>query len=84
VPSGPVPIVSHAACTGHPTGAPVATPPALSPPSTGKPNDYGRGESADRTLGWDWKVDKTGTRIFRVYQWTGRHYAQRVYQRVAP
>ena len=84
VPSGPVPIVSRAACTGHPTGAPIATPPALSPPSTGKPNDYGRGESADRTLGWDWKVEKDGTRIFRVYQWTGRHYAQRVYQRVAP
>jgi hypothetical protein len=84
VPSGPVPIVSRAACTGHPSGAPIATPPALSPPSTGKPNDYGRGESADRTLGWDWKVEKDGTRIFRVYQWTGRHYAQRVYQRVAP
>ncbi len=84
VPSGPVPIVSRAACSGRPTGAPIATPPALSPPGTGKPNDYGRGESADRTLGWDWKVDKDGTRIFRVYQWTGRRYAQRVYQRVAP
>jgi len=84
VPSGPVPIVSRAACTGRPTGAPIASPPTLSPPTTGKPNDYGRGESADRTLGWDWKVDKDGTRTFRVYQWTGQRYAQRVYQRVTP
>ncbi|MEO6247707.1 MAG: hypothetical protein ABIO85_03890 [Sphingomicrobium sp.] len=84
VPTGPVPIVSRAACTGHPTGAPIATPPALSPPSTGKPNDYGRGESADKTLGWDWKVEKDGARTFRVYQWTGHRYAQRVYQRVSP
>jgi len=84
IPTGSVPLVSRAACTGRPTGAPVATPPALSPPSTGKPNDYGRGESADRTLGWDWKVDKDGARTLRVYQWTGRRYAMRIFQRVTP
>jgi hypothetical protein len=83
VPAGPVPIVSRAACTGHPTGAPIASPPKQSPPGT-RPNDYGRGESADKTLGWDWKVEKDGTRQFRVYQWTGQRYAQRVYQRITP
>ncbi|WP_347716916.1 hypothetical protein [Sphingomonas sp.] len=85
VPAGPVPLVSRAACTGHPTGAPIASAPTLSSPATAAlPNDYGRGESADRTLGWDWKVEKSGMRTLRVYQWTGRRYAQRVYQRVAP
>ena len=83
VPSGAVPLVSVASCKGKPRGAPIAGAPALSPPGSGKPNDYGRGESADRTLGWDWKIEKDGTRMFRVYQWTGRGYAQRVYQRVA-
>ncbi|GAC1575676.1 MAG: hypothetical protein NVS3B5_06820 [Sphingomicrobium sp.] len=83
VPASPVPIVSRAACTGRPTGAPIASPPTLSPPST-KPNDDGRGESADKTLGWDWKVEKNGTRLFRVYEWNGHRYAQRVYQRITP
>jgi hypothetical protein len=82
VPSGPVPLVSVASCKGKPTGAPIAAPLAQAP--RGKLLDYGRGESADRTLGWDWKIEKDGTRMFRVYQWTGRGYAQRVYQRVAP
>lgn len=85
VPSGPVPLVSRAACNGRPTGAPIASAPSLSSSaSVAQPNDYGRGESADRTLGWDWKVEKGGARTLRVYQWTGRRYAQRVYQRVAP
>jgi hypothetical protein len=79
---GAVPLVSHASCAGRPAGAPIANPPRSTAP--GKLLGYGRGESADKTLGWDWKVEKDGTRIFRVYEWTGRRYAQRVYQRVAP
>ena len=85
VPEPAVPLVSRAACTGRPTGAPIASAPVLAAPvENGPPNDYGRGESADRTLGWDWKVDKDGARTLRVFQWTGRRYAQRVYQHVNP
>jgi hypothetical protein len=40
------------------------------------PEDSGRGQSADKTLGWDWKVEKNGARHFRVYQWNGARYAQ--------
>jgi hypothetical protein len=36
----------------------------------------GSGQSADRTLGWDWKVGKKGERKLRVYQWNGTRYAQ--------
>ena len=43
------------------------------------PEDSGRGQSADKTLGWDWKVDKDGSRKFRVYQWKGGRYAQVLY-----
>ena len=40
------------------------------------------GQSADRTLGWDWKVEKTGARHLRVFQWTGARYAQVLYNDV--
>ena len=40
------------------------------------PEDSGRGQSADRTLGWDWKVEKGGARRFRVYQWKGSRYVE--------
>jgi hypothetical protein len=71
------PQVHLATCNGHAHGAPVAAP----PPLTGKqsqttPMDNGRGESADKTLGWDWKVTRSGARTLRVFQWTGRHYAE--------
>ena len=59
------------------TGAPIA---ALRP-LTGKqarttPEDNGRGESADKTLGWDWKVTPSGARTLRVFQWTKGRYVE--------
>lgn len=38
--------------------------------------DDGRGQSADRTLGWDWKVAANGERTFSVYLWDGVRFAQ--------
>jgi hypothetical protein len=70
------PAVHRAVCRGRPSGPPIAAPPPL---STSKAQttvaDNGRGQSADRTLGWDWKVDARGNRRFRLFQWDGRHYA---------
>ena len=58
-------------------GAPVAPPPRLTPKQAQTtPEDNGRGESADKTLAWDWKVDSNGRRKFRVFQWNGRRYAE--------
>ena len=72
-------MIRRAACTTAP-GAPVIPPPPLSTGQSVKtPVDNGRGESADKTLGWDWKVDKKGGRKFRVYLWNGRAYAQVLY-----
>ena len=73
--AGP-PKVARASCSRRAPGAPIIPP----PPLTGKqarttPEDNGRGESADKTLGWDWKVGKKGDRRLRVYQWTGRRYS---------
>ncbi|HZU50744.1 MAG TPA: hypothetical protein VE968_02590, partial [Sphingomicrobium sp.] len=34
----------------------------------------GRGYSADKTLGWEWKVGLGGERTLRVYLWTGNRY----------
>jgi hypothetical protein len=48
------------------------------------PEDNGRGQSADKTLGWDWKVDKKDVRRFRVYLWNGYRYAQVLYNEVPP
>jgi len=71
------PTVHRAACTGKPTGAPTAPPPKLTNRKAQTASaDNGRGESADRTLGWDWRVDARGKRRFRVFQWTGRTYVQ--------
>ena len=50
-------------------------------PST--PDDYGRGQSADRSIGWDWKVDSKGGRHFRAMLWTGRRYELVINQKVA-
>jgi hypothetical protein len=80
IPAPPRPQVHRASCRGKAFGAPIIPPPPLSPKQSLKtPIDNGRGESADKTLGWDWKVEKTGARKFRVYQWTGRGYAQVLY-----
>ena len=65
----------RASCEGHAPGAPIIPPPPLTPKQARTtPNDNGRGESADGTLGWDWKVGKKGERHFRVYQWNGKRY----------
>ena len=70
------PQVHRASCSKAP-GAPIIPPPPLTPKQARTtPEDNGRGQSADKTLGWDWKVDKKGGRKFRVFQWTGGHYAQ--------
>ena len=80
--AGPVPPqirpqVHRAACGTRAPGAPIPPPPPLTAKQARTtPEDNGRGQSADKTLGWDWKVDKNGARKFRVYQWTGARYAQ--------
>jgi len=71
------PTIHRAACTGKPTGAPIAPPPRLTNRNAQVARaDNGRGQSADGTLGWDWRVDAKGKRRFRVFQWTGRAYVQ--------
>lgn len=77
------PVVRRASCASKAPGAPVIPPPPLTQKQARTtPEDNGRGESADRTLGWDWKVEKSGTRHFRVFQWTGVRYAQVLYNDV--
>jgi len=74
------PFVRKAVCRGKAPGAPIIPPPPLTPKQARTtPEDQGRGESADRTLGWDWKVDKKGGQRFRVYLWNGRNYEQVLY-----
>ncbi|HUP66887.1 MAG TPA: hypothetical protein VM145_01565 [Sphingomicrobium sp.] len=74
----PARAVSHrASCRAKAPGAPVIPPPPLTnKQARTTPDDTGRGQSADKTLGWDWKVDKEGARKFRVFQWNGVRYAQ--------
>ena len=73
----------RAACRGKAPGAPVIPPPPLTPKQARTtPEDNGRGQSADRTLGWDWKVEKNGARRFRVFMWNGTRYAQVLYNNV--
>lgn len=73
----------RASCARRAPGAPIAPPPPLTPKEARKtPEDNGRGQSADRTLGWDWKVDKKGGRTFRVFLWNGTHYAQVLHNNV--
>jgi hypothetical protein len=84
-PPAPRPQVHRAACSRRAPGPPIVAPPPLSPSqSMNTPVDNGRGQSADKTLGWDWKVDKKGGRIFRAYLWDGVRYAQVVYNDVPP
>jgi len=71
------PLVHVASCRGKAPGAPIVPPPPLTPKQAMKtPVDNGRGQSADKTLGWDWKVEKDGSRKFHVYQWKNGKYAQ--------
>jgi hypothetical protein len=74
------PQVVRASCRGKAPGAPVTPPTALTAKQArNTPEDSGRGESADKTLGWDWKVDKDGWHRLRVFMWTGWGYSQVIY-----
>lgn len=71
------PVIHAASCAGKPKGPPIAPPPPLSPrKSYVAKADNGRGESADKTLGWDWQVTAAGTRRFRLFEWTGNRYVE--------
>jgi hypothetical protein len=75
----------RASCRAKAPGAPVIPPPTLSNrQARTTPEDTGRGESADKTLGWDWKVEKSGRHQFRVFVWNGRRYEQVVSNTVSP
>ena len=77
------PTLQRASCRGRAPGAPIIPPPPLSAKQARTtPNDNGRGESADKTLGWDWKVGKSGEHHFRVFLWNGYRYAQVLYVNV--
>ena len=77
LPTPPAKAKVHRATCGKAPGAPIIPPPPLSPKQARTtPEDNGRGESADKTLGWDWKVEKDGARHFRVFQWNGSRYAE--------
>ena len=76
------PVVTRARC-GKAPGAPVIPPLPLTDKQAKKTlEDSGRGESADKTLGWDWKVEKDGSRHFRLFLWNGRRYRQVVDQNI--
>jgi hypothetical protein len=75
--------VHRASCRTRAPGPPIIPPPPLtSKQARTTPEDNGRGEAADKSLGWDWKVEKDGSRKFRVYQWTGARYAQVIFNDV--
>jgi len=77
--------IHRASCRGKAPGAPIVPPPPLTAKQARtNPEDNGEGQSADRTLGWDWKVEKSGARHLRVYAWNGNHYAQVLYNDVPP
>jgi hypothetical protein len=79
------PKLLKASCRGKAPGAPIPQPPPLTDTQARTtPADSGRGQSADKTLGWDWKVEPDGARLFRTYLWNGRRYDTVINQRVAP
>jgi hypothetical protein len=83
VPKVPMPQVHRAACRNKAPGAPVIPPrPLTAKQARTTPEDTGRGESADKTLGWDWKVERTGARHFRLFLWDGTRYRQVLYNNV--
>jgi hypothetical protein len=69
-----VPVVRRASCRGRAPGPPLMGPPPIKKGSGATPDDFGRGYSSDRTLGWDWRVGPKGVRHFRTFLWTGRRY----------
>ena len=69
------PEIRRASCRAGAPGAPIIAPLPLSEGGERQsPGDSGRGESADKTLGWDWKVTREGEHHFRAYLWNGRGY----------
>lgn len=69
--------IHRSTCGGNAPGAPIIPPLPLTPKQARTtPEDSGCGQSADKTLGWDWKVGKSGARRFRLYQWNGARYVQ--------
>ncbi len=69
------PIVRKASCRGRAPGPPLMAPPSTKTgPGGVAPDDFGRGYSSDRTLGWDWRVGPKGVRHLRTFLWTGRGY----------
>jgi hypothetical protein len=66
--------VRQGSCRGRAPGPPLIGPPPIKKGSAAKPDDFGRGYSADRTLGWEWRVGPNGARHFRTYLWTGQRY----------
>jgi hypothetical protein len=85
LPAPPKAQVHRASCRAKPPGPPIVPPrPLTQKQARTTPEDQGRGESADKTLGWDWKVDKNGGRKFRVFQWNGYRYAQVLFNDVPP
>jgi len=84
-PRNALPAVHRANCRTPAPGAPVSAPPPLTPKEARTtPDDNGRGQSGDKTLGWDWKVDANGARVLRVFMWNGRGYAQVLYNNIPP
>ena len=77
------PIVRTGSCKGRAPGPPLSAPPTRRPgPGGVAPDDYGRGQSGDRTLGWEWRVGPNGVRQFRAYLWNGRDYTVALDQRI--
>ena len=70
----PSPIVRRGSCHGRAPGPPLMRPPPIKRAAGATPDDFGRGYSSDRTLGWDWRVGPNGVRHFRTFLWTGRRY----------
>ena len=68
--------VRQASCARKASGPPIAAPPPAVRHADGSPpDDFGRGISADSTLGWDWKVTEPGkSRHLRVFLWNGQSY----------
>jgi hypothetical protein len=74
---GMTPKSERASCTIPLEALPIPTSSMpKSAQSSTKAQDNGRGRSADKTLGWDWKVAPSGQRTFRVYLWNGKHFAE--------
>src|SRR5207253_4489995 len=82
-PAATQPQIHRASCAARAPGAPIIPPPPLTAKQARTtPRDNGRGQSADKTLGWDWQVDAKGGRTLRVYLWTGSHYAQVLHNQI--